>query len=539
MSREDTAMAKHHLINWTNRFRNRRGMLQTLAAAMLGFVASHSGAGTIVVPGNFSSIQQAMDAARDGDTILVAPGTYFGPINTLGKALTLRSTGGPQVTLIDNSILALTVTAIVCDSGEGPDTVIDGFTVRGGLSLMPIDDGRNVINAGGDMIISGSQPTIRNCIFDRPDVPHVPAGSLLITNDGGAIIEGCTFIGNGQQDQGVGEVVNGGAITVFLATQEILIKNSQFIDNRAIEGGALWVRTSPAATIRLTGCEFTGNHATQRGGAIFALNDSTLPQVITAVNCVFNGNSAGDPLEAGSGGAWYAINTSPDLVNCTLANNFSNTVGGAFALESGTGTIRNCAFGNNFDGTAAQFNRDVLVGSGGHLTVSHTCADVLFETKGGGGFGVIELGDNIFLSQFGIKEFFLDVAGPDGFLGTGDENLQLLPGAVCIDAGDNAAFPDDISIDVSGQPRFVDDPASPDTGAGRGPIIDLGAFEFRPDAASSADINGDGLVNVQDLLLLLVDFGAMNSPADLDGDGVVRSNDLLILLNAWTSGVTA
>ena len=54
-------------------------------------------------PGNgsetdpYCSIQTAIDSAVDTDEIVVAPGTYFETINFLGKAITLRSTGGPDV----------------------------------------------------------------------------------------------------------------------------------------------------------------------------------------------------------------------------------------------------------------------------------------------------------------------------------------------------------------------------------------------------------------------------------------------------------
>ena len=47
------------------------------------------------------------------------------------------------------------------------------------------------------------------------------------------------------------------------------------------------------------------------------------------------------------------------------------------------------------------------------------------------------------------------------------------------------------------------------------------------------DINGDGDVNTEDLLILLGEWGKTNSPADLNYDGVVNVPDLLILLAHW------
>ena len=49
-------------------------------------------------------LQQAISAAVDGDEIVVAPGTYPETINFLGKLITLRSSDGPDVTIIDASL---------------------------------------------------------------------------------------------------------------------------------------------------------------------------------------------------------------------------------------------------------------------------------------------------------------------------------------------------------------------------------------------------------------------------------------------------
>ncbi|MFB3138923.1 MAG: hypothetical protein ACE10B_06860, partial [Phycisphaerales bacterium] len=55
------------------------------------------------VPGDYRTIQEAIDAAMDGDEVEVHPGTYFETIDFLGKAITVRSSDGPQVTIIDAS----------------------------------------------------------------------------------------------------------------------------------------------------------------------------------------------------------------------------------------------------------------------------------------------------------------------------------------------------------------------------------------------------------------------------------------------------
>ena len=68
-------------------------------------------------------------AASSGDTIIVRPGTYDENIDLLGKTITLRSDLGSAVTVIRGDLTARVVTF---NSGEGPDTLLDGFTITNG-----------------------------------------------------------------------------------------------------------------------------------------------------------------------------------------------------------------------------------------------------------------------------------------------------------------------------------------------------------------------------------------------------------------------
>jgi hypothetical protein len=109
-------------------------------------------------------------------------------------------------------------------------------------------------------------------------------------------------------------------------------------------------------------------------------------------------------------------------------------------------------------------------------------------------------------------------------------DLRLAPGSPCIDAGDNTAVPQDIVTDLDGNPRFVDDSNTVDTGYGDPPIVDMGAYEFRG-TPCSWDLDGDGTVNVLDLLQLIASFGPCEGcPADFNGDGLVTVVDLLALI---------
>ncbi len=88
----------------------------------------------------------------------------------------------------------------------------------------------------------------------------------------------------------------------------------------------------------------------------------------------------------------------------------------------------------------------------------------------------------------------------------------------------------EITTDQDGNPRFVDDPNTPDSGNGEPPVVDMGAYEFQG-IPCPWDLDGDGNVGIIDLLTLLAEFGFCDgSPADFDDDGCVTFVDLLALL---------
>ena len=78
-------------------------------------------ANTIDVPADQPTIQDAINSAVDGDEIVVAPGIYPEVIDLLRKAITVRSSEGPQVTIIDGT--GLNDSVVTSKNGEEADTV--------------------------------------------------------------------------------------------------------------------------------------------------------------------------------------------------------------------------------------------------------------------------------------------------------------------------------------------------------------------------------------------------------------------------------
>ena len=114
----------------------------------------------------------------------------------------------------------------------------------------------------------------------------------------------------------------------------------------------------------------------------------------------------------------------------------------------------------------------------------------------------------------------------------GGDDYRLGSGSPCLDAGDNGAVPKDVLTDLLGNPRFVDDPETTDTGLGTPPIVDMGAYEYQAPACP-ADVTGDGVVDVLDLIEVLDAWGESGVPADVTGDGVVDVLDLIEVLYGW------
>jgi predicted outer membrane repeat protein len=149
-----------------------------LAVACL-FLASASHADDILVPGDYQTIQEGIDAADFHDRVLVGPGTWTERI-ALRDSVHVVSTQGAETTIIDAEMQGR---AVVADSVAA---VFDGFTITNGTS--PTNGaGMNVTGNGYEMLI-------QNCIFEGNEATG-QGGGLAVQN-ATAVVGDCVFTGN-------------------------------------------------------------------------------------------------------------------------------------------------------------------------------------------------------------------------------------------------------------------------------------------------------------------------------------------------------
>lgn len=367
---------------------------------------------TIRVPGNFATIQAAIDAAGDGDVIEVAPGRYSGTgnrdIDFRGKAITVRSASGPQDTIIDCGRPAAVIfgshRGFYFHQAEGADSVLSGFTIQGGRvfgSEVPPDPLRWNPRAshplGGGIYCEFSSPTISDCIIRDcgaelgGGIGVVGAAPMIVD----CVIEQCTVgeLGAAQSDG------RGGAIGMIGATGATItnctIRNNSGSYNSHGAGIYLWQSRSVVA-----GCTISANSARGglQGGGVYC-GGTTTDAVLR--NCVISQNEA----DAGAGifAEWTLDASLPaavqsqralvHVVNCTVAQNtLSSSVtpqpgGGIHSSGADTFVVNSIVWHN--EGTsvvlAGSASKDPVAYSdieGGHAGTGNLNADPLFASLG-------------------------------------------------------------------------------------------------------------------------------------------------------------
>ena len=313
-------------------------------------------------------------------------------------------------------------------SGSGIGCAYNGSAPT--IANCTITDNTAGYGGGGIACSRGASPTIANCTISG-NMAHKWGGGISCYDEGSSPrITGCTITENTAVDSGGGISCRNGA--------DPLITNCAITNNTADGGGVACVLSNP----RINNCIITGNTAPNLGGGLGFWAGSTA----VVSNCKIAVNTA-----ANDGGGVYCYDSNPTVNNCTITENTAVDSGGGLACRhNGNPEVTNCVVWGNAP-------EDIYVVTS-HPLIAYT------DVKGGWpGVGNINADPR-----------FVDPENGD---------YRLNSGSRCIDAADNDAVPDGIETDLDGNPRFVDDPCTEDTGNGTPPIVDMGAYEFQ-------DING-------------------------------------------------
>jgi hypothetical protein len=317
-------------------------LVSVFALAMASLVQ----AATITVgPGtsyDFDNIQSGIDAAIDGDTVLVAPAEYVinEPITFRGKAITVKSEAGSDETNIrmdtpTNSDLG---SVVIFESNETTTSVLDGFTITGGKGSGPQN-----ASAGGGIYFGASSGTIKNCAIIQNTATY--GGGVICWDNSFVILNNCTITENSVTGFGGGVFsVQNSSVTM---TDCIIHGNSVTgtITARAGYGGG--ISCTENSTVTLSDCKITDNSAGMGGGGAYFAKTNTASSII---NCIITGNSAGN----WGAGVGCEVNENPlAMTNCVIACNIARQGIGGVACTLGAGaTICNCTIWGNSGGSS-------------------------------------------------------------------------------------------------------------------------------------------------------------------------------------------
>ena len=217
--------------------------------------------GILEVPGEFATVQEAVDVAVDGDVVLVGPGTHL-PFDMRGKRIEVRSAAGREATVIDGTLCC--GSAVKFGVGSGLATRLAGFTLRAGMGT-----GSSWLANGGCVYIESGNGTIEDCDFVGSVYGCGYGGGLRATS-GSIVVRRCRFLGTRA-------IHDGGALQINL---------EESLEAESIDG------EDPSVRGVIEDCVAAGCYAYNAGGFAVSVLDDTPEFVRIAVRrCLLSGNT--------------------------------------------------------------------------------------------------------------------------------------------------------------------------------------------------------------------------------------------------------
>jgi hypothetical protein len=280
------------------------------------------------VPGTFPTIQSAINASANGDTIAVSPGSYFENINFKGKKIFLTSlyyltgdTAYISSTIINGSTPANpdTASCVLFHSGEDSTAVLQGFTVTGGKGTKWTDiHGAGMFREGGGILMDLSSPTImhnkivNNTATNVTGVVSAGGGGIRV-GDGNPIIRN-NVISLNQGRYGAGIVLN---YTGCRIRNNVISGNSGGQDY--FGGSGIWIYNNHGSTPKIIeNNTIINNDATATGGTGGILNWSSAN--VYLVNNILWANVPANQIKDLSSGLFVIIYNDVENGTATSGN---------------------------------------------------------------------------------------------------------------------------------------------------------------------------------------------------------------------------
>ncbi len=342
-----------------------RMLLPAVIVTVLILWSMGTGAAVIHVPADQLTIRHGMEAAADGDTVLVADGTWTGFWNTdldfLGKAITVESENGPTACIIDCQVDGR---GFIFQSGEDQASVVQGFTIANGIHGL-----------GGGIHCLNSSPTIRNLVISQ--CRAVDQGGGIYCENSAPDIINCVIDGCHSEEDGGGLYFLNAIPTISGCT--ISNNNASIIYAHGYGGGiACFEGSAPV----ITDTVFSGNHANNSGGGIFGEESSLVIRTST-----FEANQA----EIRGGAVKWAGGESVEISGCEITGNQAFSSTGGIELTAVTGLIADNLVQNNQAGGIECSGEFQVTGN----TVDHN--------SGYGGivcYGPVTISNNIIIGNY-------------------------------------------------------------------------------------------------------------------------------------------
>ncbi len=429
---------------------------------------------TIHVPVDQPTIQSGINAAKDGDTVLVGPGTYRETINFNGKAITVTSSDGAAATIIDGG--ATPGSAVVTFvSKESRSSVLSNFTIQNG------GDKTFSGYASGGIFVGQAAPSILNNTIINNACNNVEirgSQTLLQGNTIGATntasySDYCSFRGVGLWLGGIGSSDPSQHLDV--------------IGNIIEKSGGIEMWSADGAVLRNN---IIRNNVGEEGG----VNVANSYSFVFIQNLVY-GNSAGGVSQSPQGAAGLTVlipSGAPVdryyglIANNVFYNNSATSVEYAATQVYFDGDVSKLHFANNIVyGGSSSLPSVVCIGSYSYLAPTPMELDDndVFNPSGAAyGSGCDnQVGNNISLDP--------------GFKDAGAGDFHLTSGSQAIDAGDNSAltllssYNITVPTDFDGHPRALNATGKPCA------IVDMGAFEYAGAQADCATLTLQSSLN--------------------------------------------